>query len=175
MSRDRMWAMGAAAALALTLTAMGGVWLRRQAVERQLQREIGEALDRQDLPTVLRLLRIGANPRTQGCNFWWNTPLLLAVKSGDVAAVREILDYGADVNEEWPRFRTPLMGAATIGQTQIVKLLLARGGTGRDEALRLAARRGHHQIVRVLARSGSAGEGPPLSNPAQCPPRLSLP
>ncbi len=50
-----------------------------------------------------------------------------AVRKGDVAAVRKLLDEGVDVNTKYRYNRTPLSFAADRGHVAVVKLLLERG------------------------------------------------
>jgi hypothetical protein len=98
-------------------------------------------------------------------------PLLEAAEQGDVAAVTELLDAGADVNAYRDDLgRTPLHVAAWYGRTSVVELLIARGAevdrrTGerspdygpnrRETALMRAAGWGHLETVRVLLAAGA--------------------
>jgi ankyrin repeat protein len=55
-------------------------------------------------------------------------------KRGDVAAVRWLLDRGADPNARWPHWDAdvaPLHLAASRGQAEVVRLLLAAGADPR--------------------------------------------
>ena len=88
-----------------------------------------------------------------------------AVKEGDAARVRELLDDGADVNvrESSPdRLQyTPLHWAAYLGEQSLVRLLVSRGAELESEdpwystPLYLAAEQGHLEIVKNLAELGS--------------------
>ena len=53
--------------------------------------------------------------------------LLAATRKGDLAAVKELLDKGADVNMKTRYDSTPLFFACERGHFEIVKLLVARG------------------------------------------------
>jgi ankyrin repeat protein len=50
-----------------------------------------------------------------------------AAKSGDLAAVKQLLNDGADVNEKDQNGWTPLHWAAWKGNNEIVVLLLSKG------------------------------------------------
>ncbi|KAI0535446.1 hypothetical protein GGR58DRAFT_441380 [Xylaria digitata] len=110
------------------------------------------------------------------------TPLLAAIKTGDIAAVRHLLEAGADPNEYgvvgvmgvpgWRGrirgpppskiYRTPLQLAAAQGNLPIVKLLMetyhaddSPVAPDGELALRLASENGHGEIVAYLpARRG---------------------
>jgi ankyrin repeat protein len=86
-----------------------------------------------------------------------NSELLFdLVKAGDVIPVRELIESGADVNEQDGNGWTPLNFAAGKGNMEIVKLLLERGAdvfkVGRDQRtpylIALAA--GHVETVKLL-------------------------
>jgi len=54
-------------------------------------------------------------------------PLISAVREGDIAKSRQLLDNGADPNVGDQRGMTPLMHAAGASRLELVELLLARG------------------------------------------------
>jgi ankyrin repeat protein len=90
------------------------------------------------------------------------TPASLAALLGHVDCLRLLLDCGADVNVQGGPFqRTALIEAATTGQEEAVRLLLARGANlqaedwGGDTALDWALRRGQTPIVRRLRAAGA--------------------
>ena len=95
-------------------------------------------------------------------------PLEDAARAGDTAAVRALLDRGADVdsvtNGRFPW--TPLMHAAWKGHLDTCRLLLDRGANPSAEdldsftAITLAAAEGHWEIVRLLAEEGASGVYP---------------
>jgi ankyrin repeat protein len=100
---------------------------------------------------------------------------------GDVNAVRQMLDHGADVNAFDPFGRTPLMYAAVsdVLPLDVVKLLIERGAhvnaVDRHKeavdagltALDIAKRHGDTPIVELLVKSGAKGtaSAPPLTKP----------
>lgn len=84
-----------------------------------------------------------------------------AVTSGDVEAVRQLLQSGADVNARDRYGQTALMLAAHRGHLEIVETLLGREAdlnvTAKYNlsALMLAVLAGHVAIARLLARAGA--------------------
>jgi len=94
------------------------------------------------------------------------TPLISAVEKGDIIAAKNLLDRGANVNEEAGILgMTPLMHAAREGNIEMVKILLdkapavnAQAKTGAVNgwtALSFAASEGHIEIVRLLVDKGT--------------------
>lgn len=87
--------------------------------------------------------------------------LIGATQRNDDAAVRKLLDEGADVNSKTDTGVTALMAASGIGNKEIVELLLARGADvnlktpGNYTALMSAALVGQSEIVRVLLDAGA--------------------
>jgi uncharacterized protein len=92
------------------------------------------------------------------------TPLLMAVFRGQTAAVRLLVDAGADVNVVGGEGDSPLRWAAHAGDIELARLLLARGaargidgggGVTGMNALGLAARRLDVAMVRLLLDAGA--------------------
>ena len=86
-----------------------------------------------------------------------------AISEGDVEAVLNLLDGGADVDAFDDEDKTPLHHAASDGQNEIVELLLGRGAdidaNNRDVTpLFLAAVEGQTETVRVLLDFGADTE-----------------
>lgn len=79
-----------------------------------------------------------------------------AVRRGDEAEVRSLLEAGADANELGPEQRTPLIEAASQGNVSLLRLLLQHGAEpgwkdAMDEtALLKAATYGHRDAYGVL-------------------------
>jgi hypothetical protein len=98
-------------------------------------------------------------PLFSGCA----TPLYTAVAKGDVKAVKELIDKGADVNESFgPASSNPLSAASSVGHLDVVKLLLAKGanlettsGNMGWTALSDAAYHGNVAIVNLLLDKGA--------------------
>jgi YVTN family beta-propeller protein len=91
------------------------------------------------------------------------TILEKAIKTGDFAAVKEVLnrqpDLAASTGAEG---QTPLQEAARGGSTEVVKVLLAQGAdinakelSQGETALHLAAQEGHADIVELLLAHGA--------------------
>jgi ankyrin repeat protein len=90
-----------------------------------------------------------------------NVNLFDAIKKDDIAAVRILLDAGADVNAKDNVGLTTLHWAAMSGHVECGKMLLDVGadiavwGPIRNTALHFAAMVGHADIVRMLLDAGA--------------------
>jgi ankyrin repeat protein len=92
--------------------------------------------------------------------------LLRAVRSGDLAAVKTLLDRGVPVDAKFRYDRTPLSFAADRGHVEIVKLLLDRGAdvNAKDTfygmtPLAAAASKGNVEVVKLMLARRPAGAG----------------
>ena len=91
--------------------------------------------------------------------------LIDAVKTGELAKVKELLNSGADIQQQDEQGWTPLNWAAGRGDPDLVKLLLDRGAdvfhAGRDQRtpykIALAAR--HTDVARLLQEKEQAANG----------------
>ncbi|MGH9903508.1 MAG: ankyrin repeat domain-containing protein, partial [Pyrinomonadaceae bacterium] len=86
-----------------------------------------------------------------------NQELWEAARKGDAAAVRALLDKGADVNAKFRYNATALSYAADKGHTEVVKILIERGAdvNVRDTfyqatPLSWATGKGHVAIIQAL-------------------------
>ena len=94
-----------------------------------------------------------------------NEDLLAAVRKSDVAAVKALLDQGANVNAKTPYGATPLSYACDRGNLEIVNLLLERGAEVNakdtfygETPLGWALSKGHTAIVKALIEKGAEGK-----------------
>jgi len=113
-----------------------------------------------DLPTVQKLLKSGAN--ANAANRYGVTPLFLAVENANAEIVTTLLKAGANDKAPLSAGQTLLMAAARTGNPDIVKLLLDRGADpnaieprNNETALMWAAAQNHPEAVRVLASRGA--------------------
>lgn len=85
----------------------------------------------------------------------------VAAKSGDLAALEQMLDSGVDVNARDGENDTPLIESARRGHADLAKLLLSRGAdveARNDErvtALAAASEKGRIDVVKALLDSGA--------------------
>jgi cytohesin len=84
-----------------------------------------------------------------------------AAKQGDIEAVKQYLDAGADVNAKGVGGYTSLHNAALKGHKEIVELLIAKGadlnakGVGGITPLNYAVGKDHKEIVELLITKGA--------------------
>jgi hypothetical protein len=89
-----------------------------------------------------------------------DSPLLAAVRSGDLDMVEVLVDAGADVNAQ-AAGGSPLMSAVQSGARDMVALLLENGADanlsvrGQGTPLMTAIRTGDRDMVRLLADAGA--------------------
>ena len=95
-----------------------------------------------------------------------NDELYEAVRKGDAAAVKAVLDKGADVNAKFRYGATALFKAADLGKADIVKLLIERGADVnvrdtfyRATAMTWALNKEHVEAVRALLEKSTDGAG----------------
>ncbi len=101
-----------------------------------------------------------------------NDELIKAVSKGDVRAVEDLINAGANVNADIPgdtkdlyaqdKYQTVLILAARRGNADIVKALISAGadvdrvyGAVCDTALQSAAQQNHADIVEILIAAGA--------------------
>ena len=93
-----------------------------------------------------------------------NEDLFTAARKGDAAAVKSLLDRGADVNAKFRYGATALSYASDKGHVEVVRLLLERGADVnvrdtfyKSTPLSWAAFKGHAEIVQALLDRGAEG------------------
>ncbi|XP_028446589.1 BRCA1-associated RING domain protein 1 isoform X2 [Perca flavescens] len=102
------------------------------------------------------------SPAVMKRNHKGETLLHLAAIKGDVEAVKELLDQGADPNLKDNAGWTPLHEACNLGHLALVDVLVSRGallntpGYENDSPLHDAARNGHTAIVKLLLQLGAS-------------------
>ena len=91
-----------------------------------------------------------------------DSPLLVAARGGNKAAVASLIAQGAEVNARDDKLgMTPLHGAAFRGHKEIVELLIAHGAAvdagdkGGRRPLHWAAQSGHRDMVELLIAKGA--------------------
>eukprot|EP00854_Cymbomonas_tetramitiformis_P008563 gene8563-10164_t len=121
----------------------------------------GDAKELTDRPLAARATKPSSGAPEGGA-------LLKAVRSGDAAATKDLLDRGANPNaaaEQDPEGRTPLHWAALEGFAAIVELLLAKGADLHirdrfgDPALTCAIKEDHAATVETLLKAGAQVNG----------------
>ncbi|KAK2839660.1 hypothetical protein Q5P01_013400 [Channa striata] len=102
------------------------------------------------------------SPAVMKRNHKGETLLHLAAIKGDVEAVKELLDQGADPNLKDNAGWTPLHEACNLGHLEVVQLLVTEGallntpGYENDSPLHDAVRNGHVAIVKLLLQLGAS-------------------
>ena len=108
-------------------------------------------------PLAARIDNVNLESRDAG----GTTPLIRAARAGDVATLRGLMAYGAELNGCDRHYRTALDYAVERSSEAAVKALLAGGASpdigdrNADTALHLAARGSNVAIVRDLLAAGA--------------------
>jgi ankyrin repeat protein len=133
------------------------------------------SLRRESVP--LNLLPNGSKveiPRSS--NDYGATALFNAILKMRVPMVESLLKNGIDINVRNGDGMTPLMAAATTGNMQVIRLILAKGADPHavnslgETAAEMASRMGHAEIAQLLkvAKAASARPQPvPKPEPAK--------
>ncbi|MFC4346282.1 ankyrin repeat domain-containing protein [Kordiimonas lipolytica] len=108
-------------------------------------------------PVVVELLEKGANPNVQWADYIGATPLMMAVQVKDLGLAQTLLEYDADVNVADTNGDPAINWAAYYGYGDFVELFLVHDAdtslTGHGNALEIAMRRGHQDLVKMLNTS----------------------
>lgn len=104
-----------------------------------------------------------------------NGDLIKATFLGNLPAVQQLIEKGANVNAKREDGVTALMGASLEGNPEIVALLLAKGanvnetasiyGRSGTTACDLASQEGHQEIVDMLVKAGATLHGGTVAAP----------
>ena len=97
---------------------------RRNKIQEGGSQELIDAVVRNDTNTVYNILNTGVNVNYM--NYTGSTPLLVAVRRGNLDIVRLLLDYGAMLQAPGSNFNA-LKEAAMSGHIHVVNELLDRG------------------------------------------------
>lgn len=118
---------------------------------------------RQNLLLSLLLLLSTVNPAFAQGDL--KEELFAAVRKGDAAAVKALLDKGVDVNTKFRYDATALSYASDRGHLEVVKLLLERKAEVNVKdtfynatPIIWAAQKGHAEVVRALLEKGAEGK-----------------
>ncbi|EXJ72110.1 uncharacterized protein A1O5_04614 [Cladophialophora psammophila CBS 110553] len=145
------------------------------AAEMEIVPPFFAAICRKEIGVVALFLQ--SNVVTANTQYEGRTPLLAAVASKHLPTVKLLLEHGAHPDElgvystGWDHslgkictFRTPLQAAAAEGHLPLVKLLMETYGCNDavvapdgQIALRLAAERGHREVVAYLPARRAGG------------------
>ncbi len=112
-----------------------------------------------DAAKVAELLKAGADVNARS-NRGTTALLAASVIFGNTPVVSSLVSAGADVNATDADGWTPLVKAASAGDVQMVRLLIARGAkveqvSGNFSPLTAAAWYGHTEVARLLVESGA--------------------
>ena len=120
---------------------------------------LSAAARRGDAATVKKLLDEGVDVNTK--YRYGVTALTYACDHGNVDVVKVLLDRGADVNVKDSFYGfTPLLIAVSPAQkrrpehNEIVRLLLAKGAAGKDQALLGAVGDGNQELTKIVLDAG---------------------
>lgn len=125
--------------------------------------QINRAIESEDFESARNLLEQHSQflRLKNGCDTWLSS----AARSGQLEAVKFLVDYGIGVNEQnHPNMPDgPIYDAACEGHSEVVRWLLEHGAeihTERDGKIRCmpllgASRKGHFDVVKVLVEHGA--------------------
>jgi ankyrin repeat protein len=110
-----------------------------------------------NIEIVILLLDKGADVNAQGSHH--GNALEFASDEGHFEIVKILLDKGADVNARGGIWGSALYATVYHGRAEIAKLLLDKGAKvfNYDQALKVALKRGHAKIVKLLLNQSPDG------------------
>lgn len=118
-----------------------------------LNDQLKSAAKRSDLAEMQRLVTAGADVNNTDDGY---TPMVWAVVDGKLAAVKWLLDHGAEPDRRGKNGWTPLMSAASGDCAEIARLLLDRGASAvirsseGKNAIDIADEKGNSALVLML-------------------------
>jgi ankyrin repeat protein len=117
------------------------------------------AAERNNTAVLKRLLEAGLDPNIPEGNYFYETPLVRAVRMKKYEAITMLLKAGADPNasgeEDFPGQRlSPIEEAAGIGDARAFRMLLDAGAMVTDSCLDKAVEIGAPEIVELLLAAG---------------------
>src|SRR6202034_3923245 len=135
-------------------------------------------------PMIEKVLKAGADPNALGPE--GETPLMLAARTGNIDAMRVLLDHHADVNaKDTLRGTTALMWATDQSHPEAVKLLIEHGAnvsaqTEKDSRnarnnLANTVKQRLHSSFGVLGKRGPGNDGTPAPPENAAPPSAPAP
>src|SRR5215831_791976 len=123
------------------------------AFAQEANEEFFAAARRGDIPAIKAFLDKGVdvNSKTR----YGATALSYACDKGHVEVVKLLIERGADVNMKDTFYgEVPMGWALSHGYAQIVKLLLDKGATGIERALMAGADSGNTELIKVVLEKG---------------------
>ncbi len=129
------------------------------------------ASGRGDMIEVMWLLRQGAAVDAR-VGKHVGTPLFAAAMGGHADVVKLLLAKGAEINAATSTALAPVFAASMEGHAEVLRILIDAGadvhGTCGASSLRIASKRGHAEVTKLLERARA--ENPPPPGPRRRPP-----
>lgn len=128
---------------------------------RLSDKELFNAIERDDVEEVRSLIECGANPRANGVD--GGTPLHKAAQRGSVEIVNILLSakIAVDIEAKDKNGCTPLHDASLCKHVEVIKLLLGKGANREaknnqeETPLHIASQCGHVKVARMLLNAGA--------------------
>jgi ankyrin repeat protein len=124
--------------------------------------ELFAAIELDDYAAIISLAAAGAElNRPDYSSLWQYTPLIYAVRAGNIKAIKALLTAGADINAKDRMGFTPLMHAAWFGRKEALLFLLDSGAVMEiknefgNTVLSETAQMGHTEMVSLLLKKGA--------------------
>ena len=124
-----------------------------------LNGQLFTAVEKNELPLLKNLLKLGAQVNAKDINGYGQTPLMLASKLGNLEILYELIDHGANIDDTNIDGYSAMIIAAENGQMKIVEQLIKKGADlnastkDGNTALILAAQKGQTLLVKGLKKN----------------------